>query len=144
MNPEELTAYLHEKIPLTRAMELRVASANAAEFVVCAPLEANHNHLGTAFGGSLSALATVAGYAFIWHELGEASAHVVIRDSLMNFRRPVRSELRAICVPPQREDLESFRLDFARTGKARLKLAVQIGSSSDITAEFLGTYVALR
>jgi len=140
MTPAELTQYLHEKIPLTRAMELRVVSANRAEFIVTAPLEANHNHLGTAFGGSLSALATVAGYAFIWHELGDASAHVVIRDSSMNYRRPVRGELRAVCVMPSIEEIDAFRETFARTGKARLNLTVQIEDA----AEFSGTYVALR
>ena len=31
--------------------------------VLTAPLEINHNHLGTAFGGSLAALATLAGCA---------------------------------------------------------------------------------
>jgi len=140
MSPAELTRYLHDKIPLTRAMELRVRSTERSEFVVTAPLEANHNHLGTAFGGSLSALATVAGYAFIWNQLGDATAHVVIRDSAMNFRKPVRGELRAVCVAPPAEAIEAFGREFAQAGKARLKLAVRIGDS----AEFSGTYVALR
>lgn len=144
MTAAELTQYLHEKIPLTRAMELRVTSADPAQFTVTAPLAANHNHLGTAFGGSLSALATVAGYAFIWNQLDDARAHVVIRDSVMNFRRPVRDELRAVCVLPSATELDGFRRDFLRTGKARLKMAVHLGSSMEASAEFWGTYVALR
>ena len=58
--PAALEAFLHEKIPLTRAMGLRVAESSAARLVLEAPLAANVNHLGTAFGGSLHALPTLA------------------------------------------------------------------------------------
>ncbi len=63
MTTRGLEAFLHEKIPLTKAMGLHVAESNARRLVLEAPLAANRNHLGTAFGGSLHALPTLACYA---------------------------------------------------------------------------------
>ena len=51
--------FLHEQIPLTKAMEVTLESYDGSQLVVTAPLEPNYNHLGTAFGGSLSALTTL-------------------------------------------------------------------------------------
>src|SRR5687768_7425366 len=96
----ETEHFLHEQIPLTQSMGVRVESFDGARLILTAPLEPNHNHLGTAFGGSLSALATLAGYALLWLQLGDRQAHIVIRESTIRYRRPVRGTLRAICLRP--------------------------------------------
>jgi thioesterase domain-containing protein len=140
----ESTAYLHERIPLTRAMGAQVAAYDGHEVVVTAPLAPNHNHLGTAFGGSLSALATLAGYALLWLELREPTAHVVIRRSSIQFHHPVRADLRAICRTPSPAILASFRETFARKGKARLELHVEIVEAGLLAVEFTGTFVAVQ
>jgi thioesterase domain-containing protein len=140
----ETTAYLHEQIPLTRAMGAQVAAYEHGQVVVTAPLAPNHNHLGTAFGGSLSALATLAGYALLWLELREPRAHVVIRRSSIQFHYPVRGELRATCRTPDAATLAAFRETFARKGKARLDLRVEIAEAGTLAVEFTGTFVALR
>jgi thioesterase domain-containing protein len=140
----ETTAYLHEQIPLTRAMGAQVAAYDGAQLVVTAPLALNHNHLGTAFGGSLNTLATLAGYAFLWLELHDRTAHIVIRKSQVQFTRPVRSELRAICYAPDPAALTGFRESFARKGKARLELRVEIIEDGAVAVTFTGTFVAVR
>jgi len=138
------TEYLHGHIPLTRAMGARVAAYDGREVLVTAPLAPNHNHLGTAFGGSLSAVATLAGYALLWLELREPAAHVVIRRSTLEFHHPVRGELRAHCRAPGAPALTAFRETFARKGKARLELRVEIIEEGRVAVEFTGTFVALR
>jgi thioesterase domain-containing protein len=138
------TEYLHEHIPLTRAMGAQVASYDGREVVVTAPLAPNHNHLGTAFGGSLSAVATLAGYALLWLELRDRTAHVVIRRSGLQFHRPVRGELRAHCRAPDAATLTAFRETFTRKGKARLELRVEIIEDSHVAVEFTGTFVAMQ
>ena len=125
-------------------MGVQVECFNSEKLVLTAPLAANHNHLGTAFGGSLSAIATLAGYGFIWLELGDRESHVVIRDSSLNFRRPVTGEIRAICHRPEESALVEFRKQFQATGKARIQLSVVIEEEGLIAVEFSGTYVALR
>src|SRR6202453_1858310 len=90
--------FLHGKIPLVRAMGVKAESYDGHTLALSAPLERNHNHLGTAFGGSLAAMATLTGYGMLWLELGDADAHVVIARSTMKFLRPVRGALRAVSV----------------------------------------------
>jgi thioesterase domain-containing protein len=143
MNATALERYLHEKIPLARAMEVHVEACRLERLVLTAPLRPNHNHLGTAFGGSLSVLATLAGYSYLWVALGDAGGHIVIRASKMNFQRPVRGELRAICRGAAEEALAQFRFRYAARGKARLNLAVTIEEAGEIAVEFEGTFVAI-
>lgn len=136
--------FLHEQIPLTRAMGVKVESHDARGLVLGAPLEANHNHLGTAFGGSLAALATLAGYALLWLELGNRDAHLVIRRSELDYRHPVTGPLRAICRKPPEAELDAFRTTFAKAGKARIRLGVTVEEAGRVCMAFEGTFVAIR
>jgi thioesterase domain-containing protein len=136
--------FLHEQIPLTLAMGVRLESYDGAQLVVTAPLEPNHNHLGTAFGGSLSALTTLTGYAMLWLQLGDRNAHIVIRESTLRYKRPVRGILRAVCERPDEASLAAFKTTFESTGKAHLKLQVQVIHADQVCVMFEGDFVALR
>lgn len=140
----ETETFLHDQIPLTRAMGVEVRSWDGQELCIAAPLEPNHNHLGTAFGGSLSALATLAGYSLLWLLLGDREAHIVIRESSMRYRHPVRGELRALCRHPGDEAWQAFHAQFTSSGKARLTLQVEIVEDDRVCVEFEGVFVALR
>ena len=144
MSPAEIEAFLHEKIPLARAMGVRVEACDAEALVLTAPLEPNHNHLGTAFGGSLAALATLAGYACLWHALDDRDAHLVIRRSELDYRHPVTGTLRAVCRRPEERKLETFRATFAIAGKARIILDASIEEEGRQCLHFRGVFVAVR
>jgi thioesterase domain-containing protein len=141
---KETERYLHDQIPLTRAMGVTVESFDADGFTLAAPLEANHNHLGTAFGGSLSALATLAGYGLLWLKLGDRSAHIVVRSSRIRYRHPVRQSIRAIARPPSAQVLETFLTKFQSTGKAAIRLQVEVIENDRVCVEFDGLFVALK
>ncbi|WP_193210563.1 YiiD C-terminal domain-containing protein [Luteolibacter marinus] len=140
----ETERYFHEMIPMTRAMGVQVAALDDEGLVLTAPLEANHNHLGTAFGGSLSAIATLAGYGMLWLELGERDAHVVVRQSEIDYFHPVRGEIRSICRRPSAIEMEDFKARFGRSGKARIDLRVTVEEEGRVCAAFEGTFVALK
>ncbi len=140
----ETERYLHAKIPLARAMGVEIENCGAAEFVLTAPLAPNHNHLGTAFGGSLAAIATLAGYGFLWILLGDRDSHIVIRDSSIRYHRPVRGRIRAVCVAPGIDIMEPFLAAFRAKGKARISLDVTIAEDGETCVSFTGEYVALR
>ena len=140
----ETEKLLHEKIPITRAMGVRVESFDKGQFVIVAPIEINHNHLHTAFGGSLSAMATLAGYGFLWLELRDPEAHVVIKESAIRFRRPVHGDIRALCRKPEDAALNAFKSDLARKGKAGIVLRVEIVEDAMVAVEFQGKFVAVR
>lgn len=140
----EVEKFFHHKIPLTRAMGVRVVIADEQRFVIEAPVALNHNHLSTAFGGSINAVATLAGYGLLWLELGDESVQLVIRDSSIRFLRPVREMIRAACSRPTQVTLDNFKSVLAEKGQARLRLRVMVEEDERIAAEFDGTFVALR
>ena len=145
MSPLSLEAFLHGKIPLTRAMGLRVVECGART-VLEAPLEPNVNHLGTAFGGSLHALPTLACYAALWTLLRDAGmdGHVVVKRSSANYRQPVKGTLRAVCQRPPAGIATEFIDDLRRHKKARMELeAVVEGADGKPAVEYHGSFVAL-
>lgn len=135
---------LHAKIPITRAMGVKVEAYDGERLVLSAPLEPNVNHLGTAFGGSLNTMAVLSGYGLLWLELRDAEGHIVIRESSISYDRPVRGELRATCLRPRPEALAQFKKTFHERGKARISLSATIEDEGVTCVRFEGIFVALR
>ncbi len=140
----ETEEFFHQQIPITRAMGVRVAAYDGRQFTLVAPIALNHNHLGTAFGGSLGAVATLAGYGLLWLELRDRACHLVIRQSSLSFRRPVHKDVVAICRRPDQEALRAFKAEFVQRGKARIGLDVTIQEDGLVAVEFQGLFVALK
>ena len=136
--------FFHEQIPLTRAMGVRAVADAQHGFALEAPVASNSNHLRTAFGGSINAVATLAAYGFLWLELDAPGVHVVVAESSIRFLRPVRETIRAVCQRPAAEQWKTFKAEFQNAGKARIKLRVGVVESGRTTAEFEGTFVAQR
>jgi thioesterase domain-containing protein len=134
----------YSKIPITRAMGVKVEDYDGRRLVLRAPLEANVNHLGTAFGGSLNALAVLSGYGLLWLELQDTQAHIVIRESSISYDRPVTGELRAVCNSPGEGALAEFKQTFQHRGKARINLTSTIEDQGVTAVRFQGTFVVLR
>lgn len=140
----QIQELFYSVMPITRALGVVVESYDGTRLVLTAPLEANVNHLGTAFGGSLNTLAVLSGYGLLWIELQNTECHLVIRESTISYERPVRSELRAICVRPEADALAAFKKRFHQKGKARIALDATIEDEGAVAARFRGTFVALR
>ncbi|MFL6210068.1 MAG: YiiD C-terminal domain-containing protein [Pyrinomonadaceae bacterium] len=140
----QIQELLHSKIPITRALGVRVENYDGARLVLSAPLAVNVNHMGTAFGGSLNALAVLSGYGLLWLALQEADCHIVIRESSISYDHPVRGELRATCVRPEAELLAKFKQTFHERGKARIALTATIEDAGITCVRFRGIFVALR
>ena len=139
----ELEDFLHLQIPLTRSMQVTVETYDGHALVLSAPLPANHNHLGTAFGGSLAALMMLAGYGLLWLELENCRAHVVVRESTIKFHRPVSGTIHATCHGPDSAVLDEFHQKLVKKGKARISLEVTIQDHGQLAASFLGVFVAI-
>jgi thioesterase domain-containing protein len=140
----QIQELLHNKIPITRAMGVSVEEYDGERLILQAPLEANVNHLGTAFGGSLNALAVLSCYGLLWLELQDTDCHIVVRDSSISYERPVSGDLRATCVRPEAAIMEHFERTLHQKGKARVSLSASIESQGVIAVRFNGTFVAMR
>lgn len=134
--------YFHEQIPITRAMGVRVVTHDENEFVIEAPVALNSNHLRTAFGGSINAVATLAAYGLLWLGLRDQAVHVVVAESWIRFLRPVRETIRAICPRPGPDEWAAFQTQFAGKGKARITLRATVVEAGQTAAEFEGVFVA--
>jgi thioesterase domain-containing protein len=146
MSPSELEKYLHAKIPLTRAMDVRVVQTGPAQLILEAPLAPNINHLGTAFGGALHTLPTLACYATLWTLLVEAGVdgHVVVKTSHANYRQPVRGAFRASCNRASPGRAAAFIDELSRFKKARMNLeSIVYDSDGKPAVEYRGSFVAL-
>jgi thioesterase domain-containing protein len=146
LSPAALEAFLHAKIPLTKAMGLRVIETGPRKLVLEAPLEPNVNHLGSVFGGVLHAIPTLACYATLWTLLREGGldGHVVVKRSQANYRQPVLGAFRASCARPSPALAAEFMNDLRRHKKARMDLeSVVMGDNGKPAVEFTGSFVAV-
>jgi thioesterase domain-containing protein len=134
--------YFHQQIPITRAMGMRVVAHNENEFVIEAPVALNSNHLRTAFGGSINAVATLAAYGLLWLGMRDPAVHVVVAESRIRFLRPVRETIRAICPRPSPDEWAAFRTQFSAKGKARITLRATVVEAGKTAAEFEGVFIA--
>lgn len=132
-------------IPLVESMGVRIRRLDAAALVLAAPLASNSNHMGTAFGGSLQAIATLAGWGITVIAAGdERPSHVVISDARMKFLEPLAGELVAECLHPEAGALAAFQSTLRRRGRARLTVPVLVpGPGGKPAARFIGEFVAL-
>lgn len=141
---QEMEELFYEKIPITRALGVRVEEYDGRRLVLSAPLGRNVNHLGTAFGGSLDALAVLSCYGLLWLELRDPDSHIVIRESSISYDRPVRGDLRAVCALPDADALATFKRALDRRGRARIELTATLQDDGHDAVRFRGTFVAFR
>ncbi len=89
--PGRLQRYLLKQIPISQGLGISVTEASLDEILITAPLAPNLNHHGTAFGGSVSAVAILSGWALVYARL-EAEGQfpgVVIQYNEIRYLKPL-------------------------------------------------------
>lgn len=146
MRHDEITAYLHAHIPITQALGARVESWDGSAIRLSAPLAPNLNHRGTAFGGSLSALAILAGWAILHLALRERGLEVrlVIQRSALDFVEPIEGDFTASARLPPPAQWERFLATLSRHSRARITVEGEVACGGRAGGRHEGVYVALR
>lgn len=144
MTINELEKFLHQQIPISKAFGVKVLRADQELVELKCPLEPNHNHLGTAFGGSLAAVAILAGYTWIFQELSRQGhqVHILLKSNEAEYFKPVSEDLRATCAAPAIAELENFMRIFEKKGLARLRLVSEIHTAAGVACALNGEFVA--
>jgi thioesterase domain-containing protein len=140
-----LEQLIRAEIPITHHLHFSLLSSGADGLVLAAPLQPNINHKGTAFGGSLSMLATLAGWGMVHlllSEMAVEAAEVVIQKSSISFLKPVRQDFTVVCERPEAATLDAFRRMFDRKGRSRLHLCCRVQQGDELAMAFEGSYVA--
>jgi thioesterase domain-containing protein len=140
----DLQAYLHEHIPLSKAMDVRVEQASSDEVVLSAPLAPNINHRDTVFGGSASALAILAAWALVHVRFGDDAGRcrVVIQRNSMEYLKPIFGRFAARCTIDDGETWSRFLRMLARKGRARLRLSSVLEAEGERVGVLEGEFVA--
>jgi thioesterase domain-containing protein len=133
-------------MPPVAAMGLRMGEADDDRLHLHAPLAANVNDKGCAFGGSLTSLMTLAGWGLIALRLAEAGlkAEVYVADTEVRYRAPVYSDLTAVAEIAEGESWSDF-LDTLRTRRrARMTVAATVPLAEGmVAAESRSRYAAI-
>jgi thioesterase domain-containing protein len=130
MIPLEIEVFLHERIPLTRALGCQVIAADESGVRLRAPLGPNVNVHGTAFAGSLASLSLLSGWVWVVLALrgGGDEATVVVRRCEVTYLAPIDGELEACCTPPDSEAWRIFSDRLRERGRARLTLEATVST----------------
>ena len=141
---DEINQHLHEEIPMTSQMGIRVQSFSGEGVIATAPLKANINHQQSAFGGSIAALGIVTGFVAIWGslQLRTISAELVIQHSETEFSKPGLADMESRSRTLSENALESFTTALTDNGTARILVTSDIFSGGKLIASNTGTFVA--
>jgi len=145
VSPTELKKYLHDHIPLSKAMQVSAVAVSADSVVLSAPIKPNINHRDTIFGGSASALAILAAWSLLNLRLGQQSApfRLVIQRNVMEYLAPMSELFTATSTlqAPQSWERQLRMLD--RKGAARFTVLAELWCAGKRTGNFSGEFVAL-
>ncbi|MEW6721591.1 MAG: YiiD C-terminal domain-containing protein, partial [Thermodesulfobacteriota bacterium] len=141
---ESLKKYLHERIPISRAMGVEVVEATFDRVTLAAPLAPNINHRDTVFGGSASAVAMLAAWSLLHIRLrGEKiDGRIVIHKSAMRFERPILGNFTATTADIDPSAWRRFLSVLEQKGRARIKMASALRCNDENVAELEGDFVA--
>lgn len=146
MNPLTLEHYLHEHIPLSKAMHVSVIEAAEEGVVLSAPLTPNINHTESVFGGSASASAILAAWSLIHVRLKNAGivSSIVIQSNVMNYKRPIYGTFKSRSFINDPKAWEKFMNTLLRRGRARISVSSVLEYDGQNAGNFEGRFVAIR
>ena len=131
-------------MPPVAALQVEVAGFDGERLQLRAPLAANVNDKGNAFGGSLVSLMTLAGWGLVSLQLQLRGivAEVYVADSQVRYRAPLHADLAAQAWLAAGESWDAFFAMLAQRGRARLQLEAGVplaagGVATEMSARFV-------
>jgi thioesterase domain-containing protein len=142
----ELEQYLHEHIPLSRAMQVSVLEVGAMSVTLAAPLAPNINHRHTVFGGSAASVATLAAWSVLHRALCQEGldTRVVIQKSSMDYEKPIAGDFVAAATIDDQESWGRFLRAVARRGRGRIRLNAELAYGGERVGTLQGDFVAFK
>ncbi len=137
--------YLHTHIPLSQHIGIRVTSITDG-VTLSAPIAPNLNHEATAFGGSISAVAMLAGWTYLYVQLQALTEprRIVIQRSEAQYLTPIETDFSATCQAPPAGEWRRFLELLSRRGKSRITVRCIVTAQGVQAAVFDGTYVTMK
>ncbi len=142
---EDLQQYLHEHIPISKAMGVEVLEATVSGVTLCAPLSPNINHRETVFGGSSTAVAILSAWSLLYLRLKSENItrRIVIQKSTMTYECPITDTFTASSVVRDPAAWFRFITMLRRKNRARVGVHSILHCSGRKVGELEGDFVAL-
>ena len=137
----------YQAMPPVAAMRLSIAGYDGQRLRLRAPLAANVNDKGCAFGGSLGSLMTLAAWGLVTLRVQEAGmqADVFGADSRIRYLAPLFADLSAEAELEPSASWDDFLATLRERGRARTELVARVPlPDGGVAAEFGARYVAFR
>ena len=141
---EELQKKLHNEIPLTKYMDIKIKEYNEKELITTAPLNININDKGTAFGGSLSTMTIISSWSLCWlisKELGFNSKNIVVIKNENSYKKPVTKDIVCYTQKPSQQEIATLKEKLQTKKSASIKINSIIIENNETCVEFQGYYV---
>lgn len=133
-------------MPPAAHLRLQVVAVEPDRVRLRAPLAANVNDKGCAFGGSLVSAMTLAAWGLVTASLARhgVDADVYVADSHVRYLRPVFEDLQVEAGFAAEDAVTAMREAIARGGRASVDLCAKVRlADGGRAASFQGRYVAI-
>jgi thioesterase domain-containing protein len=144
---QALVTFIHDGIPLARAMALQLENYDGDRLSLSAPLAPNVNDKGCAFGGSLVSLMTLTGWGLVELALRHRNedCDVFVGESTVRYLSPVWEDFRAEAQLADSADWTTFFDTLTTRGKARIEVSCCVpGADGKPAATLTARFVAKR
>ena len=136
----------YQAMPPVAAMHVSISGYDGTRLRLHAPLAANVNDKGCAFGGSLASLMTLASWGLVAMRVQAAglAADVFVADSQVRYLAPLFADIEAEAELAVDASWDEFMATLRERGRARTQLVAQVMlPGGGVAATFSARYVAI-
>lgn len=142
---KDIQKTIETEIPIVKEMGVEFQEFQDFSCTISAPLAPNHNHKGTAFGGSLYSICTAACYGLMYSLQIKENFHnydLVIGEGSIRYVRPVEKDF-FVKAELLAEDWEPFiqRVQSSGFGKINIKAYVYTHIQTQHLCEYSAVFV---
>ena len=133
-------------MPPVAALQPAITAWHDGHLRLSAPLDANVNDKGCAFGGSLVSLMTIGAWGLVFLELAQAGidADIFVADSRVRYLKPVFEDIVVDAMFDDAGERASLVDTLHKQGRASIRLKSEsLLADGGVAASFVGRYVAI-
>lgn len=148
MDIEKIQSIIEMEIPMVKQMGVSFLEIRSDSCVASVPLEPNHNHKGTVFGGSLYSVCTSACYGLMYSLQLENNLNdfdLVIGEGKIRYIKPVSEDFRvkAEIIPAEWSEFKK-KITANGFGKIQIRAKVYLSSDPTILCDYSAIFVLMK
>lgn len=141
----DIQRVIEKEIPIVKEMGVQFEKFADDHCVITVPLEPNHNHKGTAFGGSLYSVSAAACYGLLYslqRQFDLNNSDLLIMNGSMKYVKPVTGNFK-VKSSIKKEDWKILVEDLPRKGFGKIDISAIVFIDSEETplCHFTGVFV---